>query len=378
MHTTRRVTACFSVALIRALAIATLSGASTANAQRLDLEDLKRQIDAGKPVKFRFAFNSIDRAESPATNGMYACCGMPAVYMARGSIVVTATSLAFDFSTAVSDFTVSPESVVAFASEPHMQSRVQVTVSQLNKKGKAKLKTYYLYNPAATGAGDPAVGGPGASIVCPGCDNSMEILSRLIAWLRTPNRQAPAPSIATTPEPGTSGMTNEDVVRMVSAGLSEQVITTAIHQEKRTAFDLSPTALIALKQAHVPDGVIALMQKRKPEAGAVAPAATPMPDDGAVNAGATASAVGSPCIGFEMMGLYKVDMQPVSPLVVYQAKVRNKTSAAGIVTIGWLDMYGTERQARGQVGAGDIATFDLGPQTPRDRQPLNLRVKACE
>jgi hypothetical protein len=85
-----------------------------------------------------------------------------------------------------------------------------------------------------------------------------------------------------------------------------------------------------------------------------------------------------PCAGVEMMGLYKVDMRPASPLIVYQAKVRNGSSVTRIVAIGWQDLYGQEQQTAGQVKPGDIATFNLGPQKPFERQPIDLRVKSCE
>lgn len=53
---------------------------------------------------------------------------------------------------------------------------------------------------------------------------------------------------------------NSDVIGMVRAGLSQDVVITAIRQAKRRTFDLSPSGLIALKNARVPDVVIAVMQ----------------------------------------------------------------------------------------------------------------------
>ena len=55
-------------------------------------------------------------------------------------------------------------------------------------------------------------------------------------------------------------MTNADVIRLVSAGLSEQVIIGSIRQAPVRAFDLTTTGLITLKEAHVPDAVIIAMQ----------------------------------------------------------------------------------------------------------------------
>jgi hypothetical protein len=47
---------------------------------------------------------------------------------------------------------------------------------------------------------------------------------------------------------------------MVKAGLSQDVVITSIRQAKKRTFDLSPSGLIALKNARVPDAVIAVMQ----------------------------------------------------------------------------------------------------------------------
>jgi hypothetical protein len=58
----------------------------------------------------------------------------------------------------------------------------------------------------------------------------------------------------------TAAMTNQDVIRMVAAGLAEDVIVTAIRQAARRNFDLSANGLIELKQAKVPDPIVRAMQ----------------------------------------------------------------------------------------------------------------------
>lgn len=65
-------------------------------------------------------------------------------------------------------------------------------------------------------------------------------------------------------------LTNDDIVEMVTAGVSDGVITTAIWQARRRLFDLSPAAIADLKKKNVSDAVIAEMQKAS--AGADAPA----------------------------------------------------------------------------------------------------------
>jgi Domain of unknown function (DUF4440) len=56
-------------------------------------------------------------------------------------------------------------------------------------------------------------------------------------------------------------ITNADVVEMVTAGLSEQIIITSIRQATARDFDLTPAGLIALKKAGVPDTVVLVMQE---------------------------------------------------------------------------------------------------------------------
>src|ERR1700736_5385021 len=68
---------------------------------------------------------------------------------------------------------------------------------------------------------------------------------------RTPPKQ-----VATKPP-----LTNADIIKMVKASLSADVIMTAIDGAEKRAFDLAPDGLIALKSAGVPDAIIAVMQK---------------------------------------------------------------------------------------------------------------------
>ena len=74
-------------------------------------------------------------------------------------------------------------------------------------------------------------------------------------------------------------MTNADVVEMVAARLSDQVITTSIRQAPAKNFDLTPTGLIALKKAGVPDAVILVMQEVDASVKPVATGSDKMPTD---------------------------------------------------------------------------------------------------
>jgi hypothetical protein len=56
------------------------------------------------------------------------------------------------------------------------------------------------------------------------------------------------------------GMNSQDVIKMVSAGLSEDVIIGAIRKVAKPDFDLTPDGLIALSKAGVSTGIIRAMQ----------------------------------------------------------------------------------------------------------------------
>lgn len=88
---------------------------------------------------------------------------------------------------------------------------------------------------------------------------------------RPPGRSTTPPQASTA-----AGMTNQDVTKMVAAGLSESLVITAIRQAKTRSFDTSADGLVALKKAGVPDAIIAVMLN--PDAVPVpAPAALPAP-----------------------------------------------------------------------------------------------------
>lgn len=65
-------------------------------------------------------------------------------------------------------------------------------------------------------------------------------------------------------EPVLAGaMTNEDVVKMLKAGLDENTISAAVRGSDAAEFDTSADGLIALKQAGVPEGVLKEIVARK-------------------------------------------------------------------------------------------------------------------
>ncbi|MDR1011438.1 MAG: hypothetical protein LBM04_10015 [Opitutaceae bacterium] len=78
-------------------------------------------------------------------------------------------------------------------------------------------------------------------------------------------------------------LTNADIIKMAQAGLSENIIITAVENAADNKFDASADALVALTQAKVSEPVIAALIKRVATP-AAAPAAAPVVTPAAVPA----------------------------------------------------------------------------------------------
>jgi hypothetical protein len=201
-------------------------------------------------------------------------------------------------------------------------------------------------------------------------------------WVKENARSETQSQITNPPPQGPSKMTNDEVIQLVTGGLSEQVVAASIRQAPTKSFDLTPIGLIALKKAGVPDAVIVAMQERgtQVQAAAASEAKTPPKYDATLAAPPkpeAAPVAQDGCAGVELMGLFTTDMRPMSPLIIYLAKIRNGTNLTRIVTIEWLDMYGQAMESTNQVGAGQIVTTQLGANSPSDRKPINLRLTSC-
>ena len=75
-------------------------------------------------------------------------------------------------------------------------------------------------------------------------------------------RATAAAAVAPRPEPQEPSLTNEDVVKLVQAGLASDLIATKIMQSSSVAFDLSTNGLVALANLKIPHDVIAAMLRR--------------------------------------------------------------------------------------------------------------------
>jgi hypothetical protein len=76
---------------------------------------------------------------------------------------------------------------------------------------------------------------------------------------------------------GAAPLTNDDIVKMTQAKLSSSIILTTIESATTVRFDVSPAALIALKDAGVADPVIAsMLATARAQSNAPTPAAAPV------------------------------------------------------------------------------------------------------
>jgi hypothetical protein len=179
-------------------------------------------------------------------------------------------------------------------------------------------------------------------------------------------------------------MTNEDVVQLVTAGLSEQVVTTSIRQAAARNFDLTPTGLIALKKAGVSDAVIVAMQERGApvQAPVASEAKTPPKYDATLGAPPKPAAAPDGCAGVENMGLYKneiFDRAMGGGIVEWLAKIRNNSGVTKIVIFGWRDVNGQQQRSQVQIRGGEIASPRLDMSQARAIPPVaDVRVLSCQ
>jgi hypothetical protein len=172
------------------------------------------------------------------------------------------------------------------------------------------------------------------------------------------------------PEPPDSPkMTNNEVIQLVAAGLSDQVVTTSIRQASNRSFDLTIAGLIALKKAKVSDAVMAAMQDSETPAqttqtneSAQLPAAqppAPTPDNG--------------CSDIDFMGVSQIQGSLTGGLWIYVATIRNRATYAKEVDLEYV-----------KNGAPASGTFNVGPGQKinarldvNNNPPTDVHLTAC-
>jgi hypothetical protein len=103
---------------------------------------------------------------------------------------------------------------------------------------------------------------------------------------------------AAVPAQAQQGLTNADIIKMQSAGLSENIILSSVNSQP-AAYDTSTDGLLALKKAGVSDGVVAAMISRNAamKSGVVNPSGTNLPP----------AAQAGPPAGVDEVGVYYQD-----------------------------------------------------------------------
>jgi hypothetical protein len=154
-------------------------------------------------------------------------------------------------------------------------------------------------------------------------------------------------------------MGNDDVVKMVKAGLSDDIIVTSINASPGT-YDTSPNGLIALKQAGASDKVIAAIVAKAgpaPSASAAVPAAPALPP------------------GVDDIGVYYSDgggnwqMLPAEVVVFESGGTVKHFASAGLVKH---NLNGVVGGTRSRLVVKTPATFIL--HLPEGRSPNDYRL----
>lgn len=90
--------------------------------------------------------------------------------------------------------------------------------------------------------------------------SSVLMLNLSVAVVAFPLAHSQDPNAVQPQQTGSALLTNKDVVEMIKAGLTSDIVVAKI-RSSQTNFDTSPTALADLKTANVPDAVILAMVK---------------------------------------------------------------------------------------------------------------------
>lgn len=213
------------------------------------------------------------------------------------------------------------------------------------------------------------------------------------SWKRT--AATPDMRVAVVPEGGSAqakgqpslAMTNADVQKLVTAGLSSQVVINAIRQAPVAAFDLSLEGLLALKASGVPDDVVVAMQDWKVPGepaggtGSARGSSSAPKYDSSLTYRAPLTAAQLACSGVESLGIFKNTALPRAVgggVVQWLGKIRNSNTAARIVAVTWIDEYGQTKRAQVQIAAGQIADVELDLKLDRAIAPVkNFQVETC-
>lgn len=155
-----------------------------------------------------------------------------------------------------------------------------------------------------------------------------------VAWLVAATGLSAQLARPSEPKP----LTNADVVKMVQAGLSDNLVIAAIRQAPKTAFDATPDALVALKKAGVSDAVLAVVMNPA-AATSAAPETAPRPSTKAATDNPNdPAALHAPGIYIDLGADEAPKLLPLEPTVFSQGKTGGMFASAmtfGLAKAKW-------------------------------------------
>lgn len=177
-----------------------------------------------------------------------------------------------------------------------------------------------------------------------------------------------------------AALTNADVVKMVEAGISPDVVVASIRQAKERDFTLTPDALIELKKKGVPDLVIGAMLNPAPSP----PPAYPIVPGRSAVAPPTHSANSNDPAQPHDPGVYLDTGEGANPRLVRltEATVTGQSASGGWTNAftGGLTKMKANYQVRGLRAehrtANPTPTFYVYGADPQDYALLKVKVKA--
>jgi hypothetical protein len=173
------------------------------------LANLLTDIEAGKELSFPVKYSSgVGPGWGRTTGFISDPQSINLFFMTDGVLRVSKTVFSFRGPCLVNrgfrglehcDFRVSPDKILELENQPSQSSRIRLKVAVKNAKGdKEDKKDYYFYNVAASEIGDVYLGAARRSLICDGCDDSMDGLYGLLQKVRERQFQAPSNDVVSS------------------------------------------------------------------------------------------------------------------------------------------------------------------------------------
>jgi hypothetical protein len=172
------------------------------------------------------------------------------------------------------------------------------------------------------------------------------------------------------PKSATPALANDDVVKLVAAGLDDEVVIAKVKNAASVRFDVTTDALVALKTQNVSKAVLAAMIERdaiqqKSQSAKIA-SSGPEP---------VAPAPSSPCADIDYLGVIQAVTGggEMAGHNAYGGRVRNRASYTKEVDFSWT-MNGRSETGTFRIPPGQFIDVNLGQGSA---PPTNVHVVTC-